>query len=65
MDINVLREVVMVMALIAFGGIVWWAYAPSRRARFERDAHSVFDDDERDAASRAEAARVHRAGKGE
>jgi len=56
MDINTLREVVMVLALIAFGGIVWWAYGPGRRARFERDAQLVFDDDDRDDASRAEAA---------
>jgi cytochrome c oxidase cbb3-type subunit 4 len=54
MDINILREMVLVLALIAFVGIVWWAYGAGRRKRFERDALSVFDDDEHDAATRAE-----------
>jgi len=54
MDINILREVVMVAALALFGGIVWWAYAPSRKQRFERDARSVLADEECDRATRAE-----------
>jgi len=49
MDINLLREGVMIVGLLAFGGIVWWAYAPSRKGRFERDARAMFDDDARDA----------------
>lgn len=65
MDVNVLREVIMVLGLAAFAGVVWWAYAPSRRGRFERDAASVFDDDDRDASSRAQLARDGRASKGE
>ena len=44
MDINVLRSLVTVVAFAAFIGIVWWAYAPSRRARFERDATLPFDE---------------------
>jgi cytochrome c oxidase cbb3-type subunit 4 len=44
MDINVLRILVTVVAFAAFIGIVWWAYAPSRRARFERDAMLPFDE---------------------
>jgi cbb3-type cytochrome oxidase subunit 3 len=54
MDINILRELVMVAALAVFGGIVWWAYAPSRKQRFERDARSVLADEECDRATRAE-----------
>ena len=46
MDINLIRTLVMVLALAAFLGIIWWAYAPSRKSRFERDAHLVFDDAE-------------------
>ena len=38
MDINLLRSLVTVASLAAFLGIVWWAYAPSRKGRFERDA---------------------------
>jgi cytochrome c oxidase cbb3-type subunit 4 len=44
MDINVLRTVVTVVVFAAFIGIVCWAYAPSRRARFERDAMLPFDE---------------------
>lgn len=44
MDINVLRTIVTVVLFVAFIGIVWWAYAPARRARFERDAMLPFDE---------------------
>jgi len=43
MDINDLRSLVTLAAFAAFVGIVWWAYAPSRRGRFERDALLPFD----------------------
>ena len=56
MDIALLRETVLVLALIAFCGIVWWAYAPTRRARFERDGLSLFDDERCDDAARTELA---------
>lgn len=46
MDINLLRSLVMVAALAAFLCIVWWAYAPARKARFERDALLPFGEDE-------------------
>ena len=46
MDINLIRALVTVLALAAFLGVVWWAYAPSRKSRFERDAQLVFDDAE-------------------
>jgi cytochrome c oxidase cbb3-type subunit 4 len=46
MDINLVRSLVTVAALAAFLGIVWWAYAPSRKERFERDALLPFDGDE-------------------
>ena len=46
MDINLVRSVVTVIAFVAFAGIVWWAYAPSRRERFERDALLPFREDE-------------------
>jgi cytochrome c oxidase cbb3-type subunit 4 len=47
MDLETLRSLVTVAAFGAFLGVVWWAYAPSRRARFERDALLPFDGDER------------------
>lgn len=43
-DINAVRTLVTILAFAAFLGIVWWAYAPARRERFERDALLVFDD---------------------
>lgn len=54
MDINLIRSLITVAALVAFLGIVWWAYAPSRRARFERDALLPFDaaDDRREGDAR-------------
>jgi cytochrome c oxidase cbb3-type subunit 4 len=46
MDINTLRILVTVAAFAAFLGIVWWAYAPARRERFERDALLPFGEDD-------------------
>jgi cytochrome c oxidase cbb3-type subunit 4 len=46
MDINLLRSLVTVAAFAAFVGIMWWAYAPLRKARFERDALLPFDESE-------------------
>ncbi len=44
MDINLIRSLVTLAALAAFMGIVWWAYSPARKSRFERDAMLPFDD---------------------
>jgi len=46
MDINTIRILVTVAAFASFLGIVWWAYGPSRRSRFERDALLPFDDND-------------------
>ena len=46
MDLNVLRSLVTLAAFAAFLGIVWWAYAPARKERFERDAQLPFADGE-------------------
>lgn len=35
MDINLIREAVTVSAVVAYVGIVWWAFAPSRKTRWE------------------------------
>jgi cytochrome c oxidase cbb3-type subunit 4 len=66
MDVNIVREAALVAGLAAFAGIVWWAYGPARKARFERAAKVLFDDDERDAQSVAQAlARARRIGEGD
>jgi cytochrome c oxidase cbb3-type subunit 4 len=46
MDINLMRSLVTVAAFAAFAAIVWWAYAPARRGRFERDALLPFEGEE-------------------
>ena len=46
LDINWFRSIVTVAAFAAFLGIVWWAYAPARKRRFERDALLPFDEAE-------------------
>lgn len=43
MDINLLRNIVTVLAFIAFLGIVFWAYAPSRKAELERRGRLPYD----------------------
>jgi cytochrome c oxidase cbb3-type subunit IV len=45
MDLNTLRTLITVLAFAAFLGVVWWAYGPSRKERFERDALLVLDDE--------------------
>jgi cytochrome c oxidase cbb3-type subunit 4 len=56
MDINFLRIVVTIVALATFVGIVWWAYGPARRERFERDALLPFTEEDvsRGAADRGD-----------
>ena len=44
MDINTLRTLITLLAFGTFLAIVWWAYSPAHRERFERDARLVFDD---------------------
>jgi cytochrome c oxidase cbb3-type subunit 4 len=46
-DLDFVRALMTVAALAAFAGIVWWAYAPSRKERFERDALLPFGGDDR------------------
>ena len=46
MDINDVRGLGSVFALIAFSAIIWWAYGSSRRQRFEEDAQIPFGENE-------------------
>jgi cytochrome c oxidase cbb3-type subunit 4 len=46
MDLNLARSLVTLAAFAAFLGIVWWAYGPARRERFERDARMPLEDGE-------------------
>lgn len=40
-----LHSIATVAAFIAFLAIVWWAYSPKNRNRFEEDAKLALDDD--------------------
>lgn len=44
MDINLIRSLVSVAVFAVFLGIVWWAYAPGRKRRFDEDATSILGD---------------------
>ena len=46
MDINDVRGLGTVFALIAFLGIIAWAYSSSRKKRFEDDGNIIFKDDD-------------------
>jgi cytochrome c oxidase cbb3-type subunit 4 len=46
MDLNLARSLVTLASFAAFLGIVWWAYGPARRERFERDARLPLEDGE-------------------
>ena len=43
-DLNLIRTLVTIAAMAAFFAVVWWAYAPSRRALWERKGMLDGDD---------------------
>ena len=45
MNWGVLHSIATVAAFIAFIAIVWWAYSPKNRKRFEEDAKLALEDD--------------------
>jgi cbb3-type cytochrome oxidase subunit 3 len=45
MDINALRIAITLAALAAFLGVVWWAYAPGRKASLESQARSILEEE--------------------
>jgi len=45
MDINTLRSITTVAALVVFLGIVWWAWSKSRKNDFEQAARLPFEQD--------------------
>jgi cytochrome c oxidase cbb3-type subunit 4 len=46
MDINTLRTVITVAAMLAFLGIVAWAYSSRRKEDFDAAARLPFEEDE-------------------
>ena len=45
MDVNILRSITTVLALVAFLGIVCWAWSKRRSADFEQAANLPFEQD--------------------
>ncbi|MFL6563507.1 MAG: cbb3-type cytochrome oxidase subunit 3 [Burkholderiales bacterium] len=45
MDIDLIRSLLTVAVMTAFFGIVWWAYAPSRKTAWEQ--RGQLDEDDR------------------
>jgi len=46
MDINEARSLITLASLLAFLGIVAWAYGSRQKARFDEAARSVLDEDD-------------------
>ena len=44
MDVNAVRILVMVLALTAYVGIVWWAYLPHRRDGLDAEARRILEE---------------------
>ena len=45
MDINLLRSIVTVVALVVFIGIVFWAWSRRNKERFDEAARLPFEQD--------------------
>ncbi len=52
MDINDLRGIHTLLVLVAFIGIVWWAYSAHRRKSNDEAANLPFADDDIDQRTR-------------
>jgi cytochrome c oxidase cbb3-type subunit 4 len=48
MDINDIRAALTVASFLTFVGIIVWAYGAGRKARFDRAARSVLEEDAAD-----------------
>ena len=46
MDVNTLRIGVTIATMVAFLGIVFWAYRPSRKWMLDQQARSILEDRE-------------------
>ena len=53
MDLTTLRSLSTVLVFIAFIGVCWWAFSPSRKKGFKDAANLPFADDKTDAETKA------------
>ena len=44
MDINLIRALVTVLALVSFLAIVLWAYLPQRKGKLDAEARRILQD---------------------
>ena len=51
MDVNTFRGLITIVAMLAFLGVVWWAYRSANRRRFEEDARLPFADEAGDSSA--------------
>ena len=49
LDINFFRSLSPVFVMVAFAGVCWWAYSPSRRKQFDEAANLPFADEPQEA----------------
>ena len=61
MDINILRQIGVVLGALAFLAICWWAFSPKRKKRFEEDAKLPFADEQESIDEGAEQGESHSA----
>jgi cytochrome c oxidase cbb3-type subunit IV len=52
MDINDFRTLSTVLVFLAFMGVAWWAYGPSRKKYFDDAAQLPFLDDDAPATTK-------------
>ena len=45
MDINNFRSIATILVAVAFFGVCWWAFSPSRRKQFDEAAQLPFLDE--------------------
>lgn len=50
MDQGTLQGIGTIMAMLAFGGVVWWALSKHKKKDFEEAANLPFEDGELEAA---------------
>jgi cytochrome c oxidase cbb3-type subunit 4 len=52
-ELGLIRGLIVLITLLTFVGICWWAYRPANRSRFEEDGLLVFAEDEVEAMTTA------------
>jgi cbb3-type cytochrome oxidase subunit 3 len=51
MDVNTLRIAITLATMVAFLGIVFWAYRPSRKQQLDQQGRSILEDGDDDSGA--------------